>query len=192
MFKSQKRQQIELVIRFCNCTLRQQRIEYSFQLKQYVCLCMLFSRDSLLLFCVFNFSSNIFVVFSLSSQFPSHFCWFVFFLKVFFWNFSSSAWQFWVLQIRIRSILLLKSLFIAFFCDSFMNFNEFLFLNSRVNSRGIVELGDVTPHNIKLLRRLNQVVFPVSYNEKFYKDVLESGQLAKLGMFSHLDKLFQP
>lgn len=47
---------------------------------------------------------------------------------------------------------------------------------------GRIELGDVTPHNIKLLRRLNQVVFPVTYNDKFYKDVLEAGELAKLGM----------
>ena len=46
---------------------------------------------------------------------------------------------------------------------------------------GTIELGEVTPHNIKLLRRLNQVIFPVSYNDKFYKDVLESGPLAKLG-----------
>lgn len=43
-------------------------------------------------------------------------------------------------------------------------------------------MGDVTPHNIKQLKRLNQVVFPVSYNDKFYKDVLEAGELAKLGI----------
>ncbi|KAA0704739.1 Basic helix-loop-helix domain-containing protein USF3 [Triplophysa tibetana] len=43
-----------------------------------------------------------------------------------------------------------------------------------------IELGDVTPHNIKQLKRLNQVIFPVSYNDKFYKDVLEVGELAKL------------
>uniref|UniRef100_A0A8C9P3L2 N-alpha-acetyltransferase 50, NatE catalytic subunit n=1 Tax=Spermophilus dauricus TaxID=99837 RepID=A0A8C9P3L2_SPEDA len=40
-----------------------------------------------------------------------------------------------------------------------------------------MELGDVTPHNIKQLKRLNQVIFPVSYNDKFYKDVLEVGEL---------------
>lgn len=40
----------------------------------------------------------------------------------------------------------------------------------------------MTPHNIKQLKRLNQVIFPVSYNDKFYKDVLEVGELAKLGM----------
>lgn len=44
-----------------------------------------------------------------------------------------------------------------------------------------MELGDVTPHNIKQLKRLNQVVFPVSYNDKFYKDVLDLGPYAKLG-----------
>lgn len=44
-----------------------------------------------------------------------------------------------------------------------------------------IELGDVTPHNIKQLKKLNTVVFPVTYNEKFYKDVLEVGELAKLG-----------
>lgn len=48
---------------------------------------------------------------------------------------------------------------------------------------GRIELGDVTPHNIKQLKKLNQVVFPVSYNDKFYKDVLEAGELAKLGAF---------
>ena len=47
--------------------------------------------------------------------------------------------------------------------------------------RGRTELGDVTVHNIKQLKRVNRVVFPVSYNDKFYKDVLEVGELAKLG-----------
>uniref|UniRef100_A0A2K5EBI0 Uncharacterized protein n=1 Tax=Aotus nancymaae TaxID=37293 RepID=A0A2K5EBI0_AOTNA len=36
-----------------------------------------------------------------------------------------------------------------------------------------IKLGDVTPHNIKQLKRLNQVIFPVNYNDKFCKDVLE-------------------
>ena len=46
---------------------------------------------------------------------------------------------------------------------------------------GVTELGDITVHNIKQLKRLNQVVFPVVYNDKFYKDVLDVGELAKLG-----------
>lgn len=52
--------------------------------------------------------------------------------------------------------------------------------------RATIELGDVTPHNLQQLKRLNQVVFPVSYNDKFYKDILEAGELAKLGERSHL------
>jgi hypothetical protein len=44
-----------------------------------------------------------------------------------------------------------------------------------------IDLGEVTVHNIKQLKKLNSVVFPVSYNEKFYKDVLTAGELAKLG-----------
>ena len=42
--------------------------------------------------------------------------------------------------------------------------------------------GDVIPRSIKQLKRLKPVIFPVSYNDKFYKDVLEVGELAKLGM----------
>merc|ERR1712179_510147 len=48
------------------------------------------------------------------------------------------------------------------------------------------DLGDVTPHNIKLLRKVNTVVFPVSYHDKFYKDVLEAGELAKLAYFNDI------
>ena len=44
-----------------------------------------------------------------------------------------------------------------------------------------IELGEVTVHNIKQLKKLNQIVFPVSYNDKFYVDVLSVGPLAKLG-----------
>uniref|UniRef100_A0A6A7FX24 N-terminal methionine N(alpha)-acetyltransferase NatE n=1 Tax=Hirondellea gigas TaxID=1518452 RepID=A0A6A7FX24_9CRUS len=50
--------------------------------------------------------------------------------------------------------------------------------------RGCIDLGGVTPHNIKQLKLLNQVVFPVSYNDKFYKDVLEAGELAKLAYYN--------
>ena len=34
---------------------------------------------------------------------------------------------------------------------------------------GRIDLGDITPHNIKLLRKVNTMVFPVSYHDKFYK-----------------------
>ncbi|PFX15840.1 N-alpha-acetyltransferase 50-like [Stylophora pistillata] len=52
--------------------------------------------------------------------------------------------------------------------------------------KGRTELGDVTPHNIKQLKKLNSVVFPVSYNDKFYKDVLEVGELAKLAFYNDI------
>ncbi|CAF1054161.1 unnamed protein product [Brachionus calyciflorus] len=49
-----------------------------------------------------------------------------------------------------------------------------------------IDLGDITVHNIKQLKKLNQVVFPVSYNDKFYKDVLDLGPLAKLAYFNDI------
>ena len=53
-------------------------------------------------------------------------------------------------------------------------------------NRASIELGDVTPHNIKQLKKLNTVVFPVSYNDKFYVDVLEAGELAKLAYYNDI------
>lgn len=47
-----------------------------------------------------------------------------------------------------------------------------------------VELGGITNHNLKQLKKLNAVVFPISYTEKFYKDVLELGEHAKLAYFN--------
>ena len=49
-----------------------------------------------------------------------------------------------------------------------------------------IELGDITQHNIKQLKRLNQFILPVTYNDKFYKDVLEvnASNLSKLAFFN--------
>lgn len=58
--------------------------------------------------------------------------------------------------------------------------------NCRRTKSGKIELGDVTPHNIRQLKRLNQVVFPVSYNDKFYKDILVAGELAKLAYYNDI------
>ena len=55
---------------------------------------------------------------------------------------------------------------------------------SSKNSR--IDLGDITPHNLKLLKKVNQVVFPVVYHDKFYKDVLEAGELAKLAYYNDI------
>lgn len=44
-----------------------------------------------------------------------------------------------------------------------------------------ISLGDLTPNNIGQLRALNKVLFPVNYSDKFYKEVLEVEEFAKLG-----------
>jgi hypothetical protein len=43
-------------------------------------------------------------------------------------------------------------------------------------------LDDLTPQNVGVLKRLNTVLFPVPYSEKFYKESLNVGELAKLGI----------
>ena len=53
---------------------------------------------------------------------------------------------------------------------------------------GRIDLGDVTPHNIKLLKKVNQVVFPIVYHDKFYKDVLGSDYV--LLIFSQFSNIF--
>lgn len=58
--------------------------------------------------------------------------------------------------------------------------------SSIITNRASIELGDVTAHNIKQLKTLNQVVFPVSYNERFYIDVLEAGDMAKLAYYNDI------
>jgi hypothetical protein len=44
-----------------------------------------------------------------------------------------------------------------------------------------ITLDDLTSQNIGLLKKLNTVIFPVPYSEKFYKESLNVGELAKLG-----------
>eukprot|EP00088_Acartia_fossae_P047695 TRINITY_DN5177_c2_g1_i1.p1 TRINITY_DN5177_c2_g1~~TRINITY_DN5177_c2_g1_i1.p1 ORF type:complete len:186 (-),score=8.19 TRINITY_DN5177_c2_g1_i1:233-745(-) len=51
---------------------------------------------------------------------------------------------------------------------------------------GRIDLGDVTPHNIKLLRKVNTVVFPVSYHDQFYLNLLVSGEKAKLAYYNDI------
>jgi N-alpha-acetyltransferase 50 len=44
-----------------------------------------------------------------------------------------------------------------------------------------ITLDDLTAQNIGVLKKLNSVIFPVPYSEKFYKESLTVGELAKLG-----------
>ncbi|GMT33558.1 hypothetical protein PFISCL1PPCAC_24855, partial [Pristionchus fissidentatus] len=50
--------------------------------------------------------------------------------------------------------------------------------------RSDMQLGEVTHHNVLQLKKLNQCVFPVSYNDKFYKEVTSAGELARLAYFN--------
>ncbi|CAL8071931.1 unnamed protein product [Calicophoron daubneyi] len=49
-----------------------------------------------------------------------------------------------------------------------------------------IELGQLTPHNIKQFRLINQVVFPISYTEKFYTDMLKNNNMCRLAYFNDI------
>lgn len=56
-----------------------------------------------------------------------------------------------------------------------------------------IDIADVTPNNVGQLRKLNSVLFPVRFSERWYKDVLEAqvadvskfGEFAALPLFGH-------
>uniref|UniRef100_A0A915DL78 N-terminal methionine N(alpha)-acetyltransferase NatE n=1 Tax=Ditylenchus dipsaci TaxID=166011 RepID=A0A915DL78_9BILA len=65
--------------------------------------------------------------------------------------------------------------------DCYLYADELMSMKTpRCVGRCAVELGDISRHNVIQLKRLNTSVFPVSYNEKFYKEVVTAGELAKL------------
>lgn len=43
------------------------------------------------------------------------------------------------------------------------------------------DLGDVTPNNLGQVRVLHKVLFPVSYGDNFYNELLGADEFAKLG-----------
>jgi hypothetical protein len=49
-----------------------------------------------------------------------------------------------------------------------------------------ITLEDITPQNLGLMKTLNGVVFPVPYSDKFYKECLTVGELAKFGESSFI------
>jgi N-alpha-acetyltransferase 50 len=51
-----------------------------------------------------------------------------------------------------------------------------------MSSSRTVTLDDLTSQNLGLLKRLNKVLFPVPYSDKFYKESLQVGELAKYGV----------
>merc|ERR1712135_6844 len=57
-------------------------------------------------------------------------------------------------------------------------------------TRATIELGDITPHNLQQLKRLNQVVFPVSYNDKFYKDIVVGAVCCRIDVLDGSRRLY--
>lgn len=49
-----------------------------------------------------------------------------------------------------------------------------------------IDVAQLTPNNLGQLRKLNSVLFPVQYSERFYKDVLDpdAAEICKLGLFN--------
>lgn len=52
--------------------------------------------------------------------------------------------------------------------------------DNKPNAAFRVGLGDVTINNLGQLKRLNTVLFPITYANSFYKEVLEVGEFAKI------------
>lgn len=49
-----------------------------------------------------------------------------------------------------------------------------------------ISLDGVRDKNLMQLKKLNTVLFPVRYNDKYYADALASGEFTKLGWFLRL------
>ncbi|KAK7206311.1 acyl-CoA N-acyltransferase [Myxozyma melibiosi] len=49
-----------------------------------------------------------------------------------------------------------------------------------------ISLDDLTPNNLGVLQRINSVVLPTSYSDKWYKESLTVGELAKLAFFNEV------
>ncbi|KAK9450835.1 acyl-CoA N-acyltransferase [Limtongia smithiae] len=49
-----------------------------------------------------------------------------------------------------------------------------------------IQLDDLTPNNLGVLRRINNVVLPAQYSDAWYKDSLNVGQLVKLAYFNDI------
>jgi len=52
--------------------------------------------------------------------------------------------------------------------------------------RCAIELGEVTQHNIMQIKCLNETVFPVTYNERFYKEIVEHSDFSKIAFFNDI------
>ncbi|CAJ0960598.1 unnamed protein product, partial [Mesorhabditis belari] len=79
---------------------------------------------------------------------------------------------------------LLKMVMEALVAEEFDDLD--LNLSHEIIGRSDMELGDVTQHNVQQLKKLNQAVFPVVYNDKFYREIINAGELAKYAYFNDI------
>lgn len=56
-------------------------------------------------------------------------------------------------------------------------------LTTKNNKTYRISLVELTANNVGMLKQLNQVLFPVTYKESFYKEALEWTDLSRLGIF---------
>lgn len=49
-----------------------------------------------------------------------------------------------------------------------------------------IQLDDLTVNNLGVLKRINEAVLPISYQDSWYQDSLKVGELAKLAYFNDL------
>ena len=52
--------------------------------------------------------------------------------------------------------------------------------------RDVITLDDVTPNNIGVLKKINEVTLPVEFTEDWYQEALRANQIVKLGYYVEL------
>ena len=56
----------------------------------------------------------------------------------------------------------------------------------RASFKDLIELGEITHHNLKQLKIINAVSLPISYQESFYKGVPDLGDFARFAYFKDI------
>ena len=54
------------------------------------------------------------------------------------------------------------------------------------NFKDLIELGEITQHNLKQLKLINAAALPISYQENFYKGVPDLGDFARFAYFKDI------
>jgi N-alpha-acetyltransferase 50 len=67
-------------------------------------------------------------------------------------------------------------------------------MSSSTTTKSRITFASLTPNNLGTVRKLNSVLFPVRYSERFYSEILQSDveEFCKLGMSSFEDNTAFP